>query len=397
MKCSTHQSPVSLSATFRILVILTLFGCFHRFSQAAECDTVRIGRSINLKSYYGVTDAGVADLNSDGSKDLVALAYVGPLVAFGDGAGGVGSAKFYPVDFYALSLAIADFNRDGSPDLAASVSFGKSSDVAILLNDGAGSFSSPTYFSADADPDEEGQYVAVGDFNNDGNPDLALTISKDTFGKLSILLGDGLGSFGAPTSVPIGRVPQRMAVWDFNGDGNLDIAIAEYSMVIRDGSQGVRVLLGDGDGHFTTAGFYSLDGNTSKVEVADFNGDHIPDLVANVFNIPESRSQVFLGVGDGSFVLGNSVPNVGGEMRAADFNGDDFADLAFHTVNNGPIGIALGDGAGNFGPTQVGRKPLKGTSNITAGDMNDDGRPDVVAAESSSGAKVFLVSSRRCR
>src|SRR5919106_2684548 len=128
--------------------------------------------------------------------------------------------NYFPVGNFAspVSVAVADFNVDGRRDLA--VANTGSSNVSVLLGNGSGSFGTATSFAAGIRPTS----VAVGDFNGDGKPDLAVTNSGS--GNVSVLLGSGTGSFGAATNFLVGFTPSSVAVGDFNADGKLDLAVA---------------------------------------------------------------------------------------------------------------------------------------------------------------------------
>ncbi len=130
-----------------------------------------------------------------------------------------------PTDFTVgdspYSIAVGDFNGDLDPDLA--VANINSDTVSVLLGDGGGSFSGPTDFTVGNHPSS----VAVGDFNGDLDPDLAVTNSSS--GTVSVLLGDAGGSFGAATDFTVGSIPTSVAVGNFNGDLNPDLAVANFS------------------------------------------------------------------------------------------------------------------------------------------------------------------------
>src|ERR1017187_1516271 len=141
-----------------------------------------------------------------------------------------------------MSVAVGDFNGDGKSDLAIANGDGT---VTVLLGNGAGGFAAApgSPFAAGSGPSS----VAVGDFNGDGKPDLA--IADYNGDNVTVLLGAGTGRFtAAPSSpFPAGSQPISVAVGDFNGDGKLDVAIANYN------SNNVTVLLGDGAGGCTAA------------------------------------------------------------------------------------------------------------------------------------------------
>lgn len=195
-----------------------------------------------------------------------------------------------------------------------------------------------------------GGYISItGDFNADGLPDLAL-LNSGFSGSVTILLGNGDGTFTESNGSPYaaGYEPQSLAVGDFNGDGRLDIAVANFY------NSKVSILIGNGDGTFAAATNNSVNGNGPyAIAVGDFNGDGVPDLiVANdpdtlnscqpASNCPYSPSVTILtGNGSGSF-LSNSPISVGigpQSVVVGDFNGDGIPDVAV-----GTYGDAVGSG-----------------------------------------------------
>jgi hypothetical protein len=229
-----------------------------------------------------------SDLNGDlrldlavasvGTRNIPPRDYEAVTVLFGTGSGVSGSGLFLPALSFAagpspVSVAVGDFNGDSRPDLAVADA-GFHSDpplpgnVAILLGNGAGTFSGATNFANGTFP----QQVAVGDFNGDGRPDLAA--ANESAG-ISILLGVGDGTFTGPTDFPAGGSARSVAVADVNRDGKEDLAAAI-------GSSGVSVLLGSGDATFAAPTSIATGHYASSLEVGDFNPDAQPDLaVAN--------------------------------------------------------------------------------------------------------------------
>jgi hypothetical protein len=223
----------------------------------------------------------VGDLNGDGKLDLVVSTeifvsstdkeYVD--VFLGNGDGTFQDAIVTPTNgSFGGGIALADFNHDGKLDVVTSNenSLGR---IPMLLGNGDGTFQETS------DPnigDSPGTSVAVGDFNHDGNADLAVSGFGSFFrGFVSVLLGQGNGTFQAPQKLSVGaHFPAAVAVADFNRDGNLDIVTA------NDTNPGtVSVFLGDGQGGFQSAlNFPSGVVFASGLAVGDFNRDGFPDV-----------------------------------------------------------------------------------------------------------------------
>jgi uncharacterized protein (TIGR03437 family) len=273
-------------------------------------------------------------------------------------------------------VAVGDFNGDGKPDLAIA-NLG-SNNVTVLLGLGTGDFAAAagSPFPVGSSPDS----VAVGDFNGDGKLDLAITNQGD--GTVTVLLGNGKGEFtpaGSPLTV--GSKPYFVVTADFNGDGNLDLAIASY------GDSTITVLLGNGGGGFTEApgspfAVGPVGAFPASLAVADFNGDGKPDLA--IANFGDDSVTVLLGNGAGQFVPAPGSPfAVGSEpvsVAVGDFNGDSVTDLAVANSGDNTVTVLLGIGTGGFtagpGPYKVGSGP----DSVAVADFNGDGNPDLAVA-----------------
>jgi hypothetical protein len=328
----------------------------------------------------------VGDFNGDGTPDLAVANDVSNgtvSVLLGNGDGTFQAARSFATGTFPNSVAVGDFNRDGTPDLAVADygdSQGNGGGVSVLLGNGDGTFQAARAFAAGSVP----RSVAVGDFNGDGKLDLAVANYVYPNGTVSVLLGNGDGTFQGARSFAAGDLPESVAVGDFNRDGTPDLAVA------NNGST-VSVLLGNGDGSFQAARNFAAGSSPYSVAVGDFNGDGTPDLaVANAGNV--GTVSVLLGNGDGSFQAATSYAagTVPESVAVGDFNGDGLPDLA--VAGFGGVRDLLGNGDGTFLTSRVSYVAGSGTTSVAVGDFNGDGSADLAVANSASNDVSVLLN-----
>jgi len=326
------------------------------------------------------------DVNGDGKIDLVAMTpYNGVFVFLGNGDGtfqtplpnttvctdAIGSCG---------SVAVGDLNGDGKPDLALQSNDTTGSGMTVMMGNGNGTFGTPTYYPVAISGVYAGAGIAIGDVNGDKKPDVV--VAGDSVSAI-VYLNQGGGTFkvsGTVGSVALNPT-NNVVLADINNDKKLDI-------IVPDGLGDVLTFYGKGNGTFTTGPEYPLqacnDCSNFLVAIGDFNADGTPDLLASNGS---NTTTVSLGRGDGTFetsqlyAYGSLTAN---NIVAADFNGDGFPDIAQAIIgDSSKIGINLGSSHGVLGATSLFTPGSCGNNYvewIATGDVNGDGKADLVAA-----------------
>jgi hypothetical protein len=408
-------------------------------------------QSQRLPSGAGPDFVTRADLNRDGVPDLVMVKVKSAstpseaVVLLGRGDGTFDPQMTYPVGAQPIALVVADVNDDGIPDLVTANK--GSEDVTVLLGNGDGKFQPEVVRSnklrealvglAAADFDKDGKVdllvtdqftntlfvlalkddgtfeqklqwhlsnkpnaLATGDFDGDGRLDVAV-LNSDS-GDVSFLLGQEnsdpkqeKNTFREGNFYRVGQKPVALRTGDFDGDGQLDLA------VVNNGSDDVSVLLGNGDGTFRETRYNVGDQPTALVP-GDFDGDGEADLA--VINGGSLESKDVSGSGDVSVLFGKGKGAFASEVRfaggtfprtvtAADFNGDGKLDLAVASFRTGLATVLLGQPGGRFpGNTKIGVGP--GPTAVIQDDVNGDRIPDLITAnQKTNDVSVLLGNS----
>jgi hypothetical protein len=281
----------------------------------------------------------------------------------------------YPVGTSPVAAAVGDFNSDGKMDLAVANSgnpaIGDDGNVSILLGNGDGTFQPATNSPAGKNPFA----ISTADFNRDGKIDLAMIDSSG----VGVLLGKGDGTFGSLTYFPSVSGPVSLSVADFDRDNIADLVVSAQTSLLS-------VLLGNGDGTFQTHVDYPVGG--PGVVVADMNGDGNMDIITPRF------LAVLLGSGDGTFQNAISKGSFifGKQVMVADFNSDGKQDVALGSLSFSAKGtdVMVGKGDGTFQQPLV-TLPLFGATSVA--DFNGDGKTDVALIDVASTGTVSLFLS----
>jgi type II secretory pathway component GspD/PulD (secretin) len=362
-------------------------------SYSASVTTV--GPSVNANVDYPVGKApsfvASADLRGGGTPDLVVANSVDNNIEVLQNNGSGGFTAQTPVDVGTDPAAIATGDFDGDTHLDLAVANNGSNTISILLGKGDDTFTAGTPVPTGNSP----VAVVAADFHDSvaGSP-LDLAVANQGDNTISIFAGKGDGTFPpsatSPTllTLPAGSEPTALVAADFNGDGHLDLAVAEQ------GTNVVTIFLGNGDGTFKAGVDYPTGKSPVSVAAGDFDGDNILDLA--VANHADNTVTVLLGKGDGTFTEATGSPEPVGQgpssIALADFNVDQKLDVAVADQGDSTVSLLLNTGSGRFAPAvkfAVGTGPVSAVS----ADFNGDSRPDLATANNGADSVSVILNS----
>jgi len=352
--------------------------------------------NLNDGNTGGTNGPAIGDFNGDGRPDYAVPANSGSvfiLLGKGDGTFTNGTTITTTSPFEPTSVVVGDFNGDGKQDLAVlSANGGGIGSVNIYLGTGTGTFGTPKNFKV-ATANSGSRLLAVGDFNEDGIQDLVAT--NTGLSNVAVLLGKGDGTFNTEVSYPTttnttgnqGQAPWNVVVGDLDGDGNLDLAVAS------DNAGSITVLLGNGDGTFQTPTYIPTGAQqVGSVAVADFDGDGRLDLATT--SAGDNAVYVLLNTTSkkNGFSFGTPAKNTMNTgpyyLTIGDFNRDGNPDIISANDGGNNVGVLIGNGDGTFA-TSAYYGVGAGSIFANVGDINGDDRVDLTAV-TNNGLSVLL-------
>ncbi len=314
------------------------------------------------------------DLDGDGMLDLVAVDNIDNAISIrlGIGEGSFGERTQLDMGQWPRAIAIGDLNNDGVPDLATANN--GSDDVSVRLGNGDGTFTANTEYDVDPGETNRPGGISIGDLNADGVPDIVT--ANYWSDEISLLIGNGDGTFGASAELDMGWSPEYAGICDLNSDGAPDL-------LATNGNELIAVRLGNGQGAFKAVNEFKTGDFSApeKIAVGDLNGDGNPDLAA--VNILADTVSILLGAGNGNFgaktdfVMGSYPRSVALGFLNGDFN----LDMATSNFTGDNVSIRMGIGDGTFGPkTDLPVYTDSYPTSVAIEDMDGDGSQDLLTS-----------------
>ena len=275
------------------------------------------------------------DADADGILDLAIASTSDPdstlFVLRGLGGGAFAAAVAFPTGDFPEVVEAADFDGDGNVDLA--MAHNRSGDARVHFGDGAGSFGGTLVFELGG----RGENLVAADLNADGLPDLLVVDQR----MLTVLINKGGREFEPGVEYDAGAFPFCVAAADFDADGDPDILVGNGGIFADQGERDLALLRNEGDGTLSAPEFISAGGSITSIALADFDGDGAVDAAASSFGTHECW---LLLNSDGRLLPAGALPCGWGPaaVTSADFNGDGVPDLAIANEFSDDISIWLG-------------------------------------------------------
>jgi PKD repeat protein len=345
------------------LLRLALLTCALLPSPSSAAFNTFTRSDIEVGYQYGIA---IADFNRDGNGDLAMVSNGSTVkLLLGKGNGNFDPEVLIPSgNFFSENVVAVDANGDSNPDLLVQ---GNSS-ISVLLGAGNGTFAAPTTFTTPG----IAKMLHTADVNNDGRPDVVSASPSGVY----VHFGNGDGTFGPVYATSkSGCVAEDLMTGDFNEDGRVDVAVLNPCPFGK-----VSVMLGNGDGTFQP----QMDAPVPFPffgDAGDLNGDGHLDLAVstNDFQANDANLAVLLGRGDGTFnpAVNFEVAWSPAGVRIGDFNSDGRPDIAVTSHETRSISLLAGHGDGTFEPSH-GIATAPSPYILRTGDLKMDGLPDLV-------------------
>ena len=340
------------------------------------------GNVVSVGAMAMATAIATGDVNGDTKQDIVVTKAGANTISIliGDGVGGFKSKGDVMVGSQPGNVLLADVDADTKLDMVVAES--GASNVSVYFGNGDGTFQPEVMLLTGPAPSG----LAVADFDKDGKLDVAIAVAFN----LVVYTGAGNRTFSMmPKMMAAGQNTKAMIAGDWNGDMKTDLALANLS------SNNVSVLIGNGDGTFAAEKLYAVGTSPLAIAAGDLNKDGKTDLI--VTDRDGADVEILTGNGDGTFGMTAmkifAAPQ-GRGMVLADFNGDMFLDAAEVSTVSNQLVVLTGVPMGPFDVKQLSYMTGKGPLAIGSADFNGDSKVDLAIVNATDDTVgIFLNNS----